>query len=162
MHENERKTIENKSQLILISKLDKLSINNTKDDLVKSINESICLYYVNLELSAQYSDVNELKKFCEKIQISKNDKLVLSKSTIFKCPIQLDLNMSVINNSDLNGDKLFMHLIILSGVFNGENSADNYSDYFLVNIKNKLIYPNIANWSLKVRIFKYFKNFQEF
>ena len=152
LHENERKSIDSKSELILKSKLDKLSINKTKEDLIKSINESICLYYINLDMFDQKLDVNDLKKFCEKIQISKDDELLNSKNIIFKCPIELDLNMSVLNKADLNGEIIFMHLIALSGLLNIQK-LDNDSSYILVKIKNKLIYPNIANWSLKVLFF---------
>lgn len=152
LHENERKSIDSKSELILKSKLDKLSINKTKEDLIKSINESICLYYINLDMFDEKLDVNDLKKFCEKIQISKDDELLNSKNIIFKCPIELDLNMSVLNKADLNGEIIFMHLIALSGLLNIQK-LDNDSSYILVKIKNKLIYPNIANWSLKVLFF---------
>ena len=152
LHENERKSIDSKSELILKSKLDKLSINKTKEDLIKSINESICLYYIDLDMFDQKLDANDLKKFCEKIQISKDDELLNSKNIIFKCPIELDLNMSVLNKADLNGEIIFMHLIALSGLLNIQK-LDNDSSYILVKIKNKLIYPNIANWSLKVLFF---------
>jgi hypothetical protein len=130
LHENECKSIDSKSELILKSKLDKLSINKTKEDLIKSINESICLYYINLEMFDQKLDVNDLKKFCEKIQISKDDKLLNSKNIIFKCPIELDLNISLLNKADLNGEMIFMYLIALSGLLKTQN-LDNESNNIL-------------------------------
>ena len=117
-----------------------------KSEIIKLINENLCLYYLN-----KNKEINNNEKHCDKIVLSKEEIFVNNKNIIYKCPIQFRIELNLESNDD---SLLFMHNLLLIGLLQGETQSMDTNmvatNYFTVRVKNQLVNPNFFNWSFNI------------